>query len=60
MRDPIVAEIHRYREEHARRFNCDPDVTSENLKREKDPTKMYLTPSRFPQENVAQGASLHR
>ena len=33
MKDPIVEEIHRYREEHARRFNYDLRAMGEDLQR---------------------------
>lgn len=32
MKDPIVAEIHKYREEHARKFNYDLDAICEDLR----------------------------
>lgn len=31
MRDPIVEEIHKYRAEHARKFNYDIDAICEDL-----------------------------
>lgn len=31
MRDPIVEELHRYREEHARRFDYDIDAICDDL-----------------------------
>jgi len=31
MRDPIVEELHRYREEHARKFNYDIDAICNDL-----------------------------
>ena len=33
MKDPIVAEIHRYRAEHARRFNYDIHAIGEDIRR---------------------------
>jgi hypothetical protein len=33
MKDPIVAEIHRYRAEHARRFNYDIHAICEDIRR---------------------------
>lgn len=33
MKDPIVAEIHRYRAEHARRFNYDIRAMGEDIRR---------------------------
>jgi hypothetical protein len=32
-KDPIVAELHKIREEHARRFNYDLDAMFEDLRR---------------------------
>lgn len=64
MKNPIVVEIDKYREEHARKFNYDLDAICEGrhaMQREKglnasqtageekgSPTKMYLTASCFP------------
>ncbi|MBI5772780.1 MAG: hypothetical protein HZA89_03430 [Verrucomicrobia bacterium] len=33
MKDPIVAEIHRYRAEHAKRFNYDIHAIGEDIRR---------------------------
>ena len=33
MKDPIVAEIHRYRAEHAKRFNFDIHAIGEDIRR---------------------------
>ena len=33
MKDPIVAEIHRYRAEHAKRFNYDIHAICEDIRR---------------------------
>ena len=32
MKDPIVEEIHKYREEHARKFNYDLDAICDDLR----------------------------
>lgn len=50
MRDPIVEEIHKYRQEHARRFNYDLDAIREDLhamQRERGLKVVRLPPKRL-------------
>ena len=50
MRDPIVEEIHKYREEHAGRFNYDLDAIREDLQamqRERGLKVVRLPPKRL-------------
>jgi hypothetical protein len=51
MKDPIVAEIHKHREEHARRSNYDLDAICEDLRAmhlEKGLNVVRLPPKRLP------------
>lgn len=50
MRDPIVEEIHRYREEHARKFNYNIDAICDDLQamqRDQDLKVVRLPPKRI-------------
>jgi hypothetical protein len=51
MEDPIVAEIHRIREEHAARFNFDLHAMCEDIRRSRNERGLpvvTLPPQRFP------------
>ncbi len=51
MRDPVVEEVRKLREEHAARFHYDVDAIFEDLKRlerESDWTIVSLEPKRIP------------
>lgn len=50
MKDPIVEEIHKYREEHARKFNYDLNAICKDLRamqREKGLKVVRLPPKRL-------------
>jgi hypothetical protein len=44
MKDPIQAEIHKYREEHARKFNFDLTAISKDLRERSDSLKVIRLP----------------
>ncbi len=38
-KDPIVEEIHKYREEYAKKFNYNPDLILDDLKKKREELK---------------------